>query len=225
MLRLPQSALFESYAFSKLFPRLIEEDKWDEYDYIGTISWKAPLKFARAFFFGPFNMSDIIAQTPEGTDVIALVGQQGEYNLLERAEDAHPRFGEAWRGLLRAFDMFTPEQIETNGYTAFYCNYWLAKPAHVKTFIPFISKAQRLLINLPTIQEALWTDAKYLNNTKIAREVFGLNYYPNHPFLLERLTPFYFGVQNLKIFVYKKFGVVTDALPIESIQSSTRKEG
>lgn len=210
-MKLPKTPFFETFAFTDIFPELIESDRWDTYDYIGTVSWKAPLKFAESFKFGPFIMVDILKQTPNGTDVIALVGQKDPINILESAEEAHPRFGEAWRGLLQAYNRFTPEQIETTGMEPFYCNYWLAKPRYVKDFISFMQTAHIHMTNLSTIQDALWTNAKYLNNTKVSQDVFGLDYYTNHPFVLERLSPFFFGVQKLNIFIYKKFRVVWSA--------------
>lgn len=216
MLRLPQSVFFETYAFTNMFPDLIAKDRWSEYDYVGTLSWKAPLKFVRSFKFGPLEMDAVLGAAPPGADVIALVGQRDTANILNMTNRSHPRFSEVWTGLLEAYGNYTRAEIATDDMIPFYCNYWLAKPEYVVKFIPFMQKAHRLLSNLTTIQDALWSDAKYVSNTKVAQSVFGLDYYAYHPFVLERLTPFFFNVQKLNIFVYKKYKRVFNAPALEN---------
>lgn len=203
---LPQSLLFESYAFTYIFPRRIETDAWHEYEYVGTISWKAPLKFEQLFYFGSLNLTDVLAGAEPGTDVIALVGDS--QNMVTRANGIHPRFKEVWTGLLQAFERFSPEEISTEGMTVFYCNYWFAKPEHVVRFIPFMKKAQQMLKTLPSIQAALWSDSDYPKNTNLTSKIINLDYYPYHPFVLERLAPFFFNVEKLKIHVHKQVGDV-----------------
>ena len=206
IIKLPQSVFFETYAFTHIFPARIESDAWHEYEYVGTISWKAPLKYEHALRLGPLNMTDVVTSAPPGTDVIALLGQKNEsQNLLGKAVKLHPRIKVIWFGLLRSFQKFSAHEISTEGMTPFYCNYWLAKPEHVVRFIPFMQEAQRQMENLPSIQDALWSDAHYLKNTNLTQKVFGLDYYTYHPFVLERLTPFFFNVEKLSIHIYGIF--------------------
>lgn len=209
ILKLPKSIFFETYAFTHTFPDRIKKDAWHKYEYVGTISWKAPLKFEHAFRFGPLNMTEVVESAPPGTDVIALVGQKNEsQNMVDKAVVMHQRLKEIWDSLLKAYERYSPEEISTDGMSAFYCNYWLAKPEHVMKLIPFMKKAHTLLESLTSIQDALWSNAHYLDNKALSQKVFGLNYYTYHPFVLERLTPFFFNTEKLSIYVYKKFSKV-----------------
>lgn len=211
--RLPSTVFFETDVFVNHFPRLMAKDLWTQYDYVGTISWKAHIKFSMAFNFGMFNLTDIIASAPENVDVIGFVGQaKGKaVSMLLEAKKVHKRFEEIWTGLLDAFSTYTPEQISTNGMIPFYCNYFLAKPQHMVRFLPFIKQAQNYLQHLPSIQEALWSDPKYtVGKATVAKAVFNRTVYAYHPFILERLTPFFFNVENRSIYVYKKFSIVAE---------------
>lgn len=211
MIRLNASVFFETEAFTAHFPSLMIKDKWELYDYIGTISWKAHIKFTKAFGFGMFNLSDVISSAPDNVDVIALVGQRDAKfdNMLNESTRNHKRFDEIWIGLLQAFNRFTPEQISTHGMIPFYCNYWIAKPQYVARFIPFMKEAHGYLTNLSSIQDALWSNPKYIGNKHVAKVVFGRKYYAYHPFILERLSPFFFNMENRSIYVYKQFVNIT----------------
>lgn len=211
MITLNQSVFFETELFTKHFPTLMVTDNWSNYDYVGTISWKAHLKFTQAFHFGMFNLSDAITSAPPDVDVIALVGKHDSnfVSMLNESTKSHPKFAYIWIQLFSQFPEFTPEQISTRGMIPFYCNYWLAKPDLVARFIPFMEKAQYLLTNLAPLQEALWSNPKYVGNKHVAEAVFGRKYYAYHPFILERLTPFFFNAENRSIYVYKHFKNIT----------------
>lgn len=210
MLKVPSSVYFESYAFVHSFPALAMKDQWDKYDYVGTLSWKAPLKFKYSFDFGHLSMKSVLQKAPNSSDVIAFVGEKNAHDLLNKTNRLHPRFQEVWSGLLSAFNRYSDHEISTVGMTPFYCNYWLARPQHVRQLILFLTDAHGFLQNLTTIQEALWSNAGYLSNKKLSQAVFGLDYYAYHPFVLERLTPFFFNSKNLNIFVHKKLKAVTN---------------
>ena len=214
VVRLPQTVFFETYAFTNIFPDKIIADEWENYDYVGTVSWKAPLKFMENFRFGKLVMSSIVKRAPDDADVIALVGQHlTNYTMLEKASQAHPRFKEVWEGLLGAFNKYTPEEISTEGMTPMLCNYWLARPQHAIKFIDFMKKAHHLMETLPSIQEPLWSNALYWANKNLTQKIFGLDYYAYHPFVLERLTPFFFNSENLNVFLYMRYKRVWNIQP------------
>ena len=207
---LPQSVFFESVVFIDIIPQLINE--WINYDYVGTISWKAFHKFKYLFEVGELSIPDAVSSAPAGVDVIGLLGSIRNLthgrpiSMLKKATNMHPRFSDIWSKLLGAMN-YTSQQISTEGMTPFYCNYFLTKPAHMLKFISFIREATELIQSLTSIQEDLWSDAHYKGNTKnntgIAKRVFGRDYYAYHPFIGERLSPFFFNAQNLSIYVYK----------------------
>lgn len=204
VLKLPQNKFFESFAITSMFPDLVERDQWLKYDWVGTVAWKVPVKFLGGFSFGPFNISDILASAPVGTDVIGLAGAKGARSVLANTKDQR-HFWKVWSGLLTAFNRYTPHQISTAGMKPFYCNYWLARPEHVLKLIGFTKRVQFLLDNLTSIQGALWSKHDYFPNAKLTQKVFGLDYYTYHPFILERITPFFFHAEKLNVFIYKSF--------------------
>ena len=226
MIKLNQSVFFETELFTKHFPTLMVTDKWSEYDYVGTISWKAHIKFTKAFNFGMFNLSDAVTSAPPNVDVIALVGQKNPRfdNMLNESNKNHHKFAFIWTELLSQFPQFTPEQVSTDGMIPFYCNYWLAKPQHVIRFIPFMERAQHLLTNLTSIQEALWSNPRYVGNKHVAKSVFGRKYYAYHPFILERLTPFFFNAEHRSIYVYKHFKNITQLKKKKKKRSTEAEE-
>lgn len=206
LIMLPQSVFFESVVFIDIIPQRINE--WINYDYVGTVSWKAFHKFEKVLKVGELSIPDAVSSAPAGVDVIGLLGWSKNLtngkpiSMLTKANNMHHRFSDIWSKLLGAMN-YTSQQISTEGMIPFHCNYFLTKPAHMLKFISFIRTATNLMQSLTSIQEDLWSDVHYKNNIDIAKRVFGRDSYAYHPFIGERLSPFFFNAQNLSIYIYK----------------------
>ena len=196
--RLPRSIYFESYAIANIFPKDFVE--WDKYQYVGTFSWKFHEKLS-------FKLKDIPRLMDylhkNNIDVVGFFYPEFRYNnltMMQQADLPHPKFSAVWKPLMESFgDRFTTEQIVGCCANEFYANYFVAKINMVQQLCNFTKEIHRRLDTIPAIQNDLWSDSTYYScgsdDTQL-RSIFNRTYYTYHPFVLERITPFYFNSIN-----------------------------
>ena len=137
---------------------------------------------------------------PPGTDVVGLIG--GRRNMVDLGNAFHPRFKKIWIPLLKSFGTFSDDQIEMKSAKPFYSNYFLAKSSLMHELCPFVKAVQDRMTTLRTIQNNLWADPKYGDtNKEVAIRIFNRSYYSYHPFIIERLAPFYFYTRNTSVYL------------------------
>ena len=130
--------------------------------------------------------------------------------MLWQAKYSHKRFNEIWYPLLKSFShnnipRYKPKEISTSNMTVFFFNYWLTKPRIMLNFAEFMRTVHEQLSNLEGIQDALWSDSGYeIKNIPLAQAIFKKDYYTFHPFILKRISPFYFNTKNYSINVHRK---------------------
>jgi hypothetical protein len=93
-----------------------------------------------------------------------------------------------------------------NTYYGGFSNLWIAKKDFVVDYLKFAKKTMFFLDNSPhLISELLLSDSKYpgvLIKTNILQEKFGFNYYPYHPFVMERLISLFTKTKHCKVVFY-----------------------
>jgi hypothetical protein len=123
-------------------------------------------------------------------------------NPIIKLYDVHPRvgcyalasyyhgeaFSRTWNWML---DQHGISQETNSKYAGFYANLWISKRDFFIEFLAFAKKTIQMLENAPPeIQELLNSDSKHVGSlcgTGKLKEKFGYDWYPQHPFIMERL--------------------------------------
>ena len=194
------TVLFESI----MYDSWLEEnyDDWKDFDYVGTISWKAPFKI---------RMPDIdklavfLENNKDNYDIAAFY--HIDMNMIDRTTYYHPKFRTLWIKILSKLG-YSIDQILNNNIKGFYCNYWITTPKLMLDYINFFKKVKNVINNYQDIQDDLWSDSKFQSTTLLTPEQcmqkFGIPHYPYHPFIYERMPCVYFEY-NAKILITDKF--------------------
>lgn len=202
VLKIPSSVYLENCMYGFLLEQLLKQESipWDTYDYVGTLSWKAPSKIA-------IPDMDAVSRylRVSDHDVVAFCFNASTLSLVTQASMTHRAFRSIWCELLDQLGM-DAEDVDTK-VRPFYCNYWIAKPSWLKKYILFYMQAQLVLETHEPLQAALWSDSEYaLSSLSSERclKVFSRPYYPHHPFVCERLPSVFFTTQGARILYYTK---------------------
>lgn len=109
-------------------------------------------------------------------------------------------------GALRAFEAlltemgFTQEEIDTAARNkCFWRSSYLIKPSALMQITSLMLRAMEVVERSPKIGALFGVNSGYVGDPKVAKEVFGTEYYQLHPFLFERLPAFFAGVLGLKV--------------------------
>lgn len=198
---IPTTFYLESVMYDYILMR--RKSEWEHADYVGTLSHNAIEKLQSVD-----AIQDILENgKKDDGDVIAFM-YRGD-PLLGTAERWHPGFLHIWAGALR-FQGFQPEHILSEDIPSFYANYWAARPSIMKEYIGFFKKMKISLDVLPNVSELVWNDSGYGCREGVAKldedrcmEIWGVPWYPFHPFVFERLPCFFFWVCRRKLVVAK----------------------
>ena len=183
---------------SHILPKYFHE--WKNYDYVGSIAWKFREKQLHfngvdMFIYPDYFTELMLRIDAKNVDLISFIHQR-PHTLIEQAKICHPKFQLMWQPLLASFG-FTDHQILKCSTEPFYANYWIAKTAMVKQFSQFVGDVQLRMTTLQSIQNILWSDSTYKTTGNLSvdtnlKSIFNRSYYTYHPFILERLAPFFF---------------------------------
>jgi hypothetical protein len=196
--KLGNSILFENAFFPILQTK---QQEWETKQYVGLVSYNIVKKQSLKYF--PLRRT---IEESDNADVIAFFKYSGK-DLITQATYFHPKFLDIWLDLLlkMGFDM---KDILSDKIPMYPCNCWIAKPEWMKRYIEFVMKAIHIMDTDDYIKKLLYTDSGYRSNLskKQLIKISGQPYYTHHPFVLERLSCFFFWVNNAKVFS-KNIGV------------------
>jgi hypothetical protein len=161
--------------------------EWKDYDYVGTISWKASHKCRIP------DMQTLINYVHNhNADIVPF--WPGNCNLVQQATYHHPNFKSLW---IKMFDQLNiPETDAMNpNVVPFFSNYWITKSTLMLKYIEFFRTAKYILDTYPDIQKELWEDSLYAGDSlskEKCMELYEKPYYPYHVFIYERLPCYFF---------------------------------
>lgn len=135
-------------------------------------------------------------------DVIALAACR-THTLYRFADRWHPGFMKIWQLLMRRVlgddeTSCAATRIEYD-ILPFYCNYWIAKKPVFDKFCEFVSACMECIRNDPELTELCLQDSKYQGGNLTPEQLMGIGgrpYYTFHPFITERLMPFFVAVNS-----------------------------
>lgn len=187
---IPTNKYLENFMYEKWF--LENKDLWINYDYVGTLSWKAYKKIN----IDKIDFIENKIKNEPRPDVIPFYYLN--YKLVDSANEAHPKFKKIWVNWLNKLG-FNEKVSTDDSIPSFYCNYWMAKPEWLLKYIEFFNCAKTILENEKTLQDDVNSNSMYLVgniSTTKCMEIFGNPYYTYHCFLFERLPCFFFWINN-----------------------------
>lgn len=172
----------------------------DDFDFLGTISYRAPEKGLTA---DGVRRRLAVAETTRATqkiDVVAFQTPAPRGGLLAVARHYHGDvFVKVWHLVLSRLG-YTDHDILTDDVRPYYCNYWVCSPKFMKRFLTFQKRVFDVMEH-SDISTLLSSDSHYEGkmSTERRKSVFGHSYYTLHPFVLERLSCFFFQREGASI--------------------------
>lgn len=149
-----------------------------------------------------------VAEIMHGSyDVVGLYPfAQQNHNMYQFAETCHPGFMVAWERLMKALgENDWAKHKDGAAPAAFYCNMWMMKADKLAEFQGFLRRALEVMDSDAELVKLLNVDSKYkdvlvfLDRNK-AREVYGgVEYYPLHAFIQERLVCYWVHSRGLRL--------------------------
>ena len=187
VIKIDSSVLFESIVFDSW---LIDNfHDWNNYDYIGFLSWKFEQKIPFASLEYAFN----ILNYDNSIEVFPLF--YGNPIYFFDAKNLYPILDILFDNL-----GFEKNFISNNRFKPFYCNYWIAKKNILIEYIYFFKRCVNIINSNKDIQNLIWDNIHYANIANIdLMKIFNKPYYCYHPFIYERIPIFFF--HNKKIYI------------------------
>lgn len=140
----------------------------------------------------PENLNAFLDRS--SADVVSLVKTK-KHDLILVAERFHPYFGRTLRTLLTVMGI---GMHDFECEDSVYFNYFLASEEFMTHFSFFIADAIKVMIEHPELRALAWMDSKY-NKQFPLTHLFGIDYWPLHPFIAERLISCYIKLTNPKV--------------------------
>jgi len=185
---------FESSAILKCF-----EQHKDSFDYFAILSHRFGIKTGHNILMQPQNVQNIInEQEPE----MIIFQNHKDHDTIALADNTHPKFRYIWNYIHEKIGYPTHHEKYLN---VIYANQFCMKKELYQKFVNYLKAAIEVMSNKEDVelQSLLWVDSGYKPNYKYWREnlkrKLGIDYYPMHPFVLERfITNFtHFYVKNI----------------------------
>jgi len=173
-------------------------DEWRDQDWVGCIAHSAHLKQPR---FGDIPMV-LDEAAANHRDVCAFL-YRGD-PLVRTAERWHPGFIDAWRRIWNIRTDMDIDMIDRSTYS-FYCNYWATTPQKMMDYCRVMNNLKHRIERDTVLRDLLWRDSSYQKRGDVAsipvekrRHLWGVEYYPLLPFVMERIPCFYFSITKTK---------------------------
>jgi hypothetical protein len=177
---------------NEVIERLIDYGKHKESDYFGVFSHS----FQHKIHIWPKNIFEAINQSEY--DVYSFFAGMKTNNIFLKGDAWHENFSLVCKKILEK--MGYRQDIADHEYKTrciVYQNHFVAK---AKVYEDYVNKVLRPALHIMStdeeIKEIIWKDAKYHKSKKSEvrerlMEQIGVDYYPYHPFVCERLFSFY----------------------------------
>lgn len=172
---------YQDYTFENTFWQQLDEikEKWINYDMVGTLSFssykKINLSYIDHFIKNKLYLSFSYYHFFNTNNHMPSINT-----------NVHPYFNDIWND--------TIDKLYLLNTTESFCNYWICKP---KLMISFIKWYTDLLLPQLINNKYIFENANYNTSNNLLTEenlikLWGKPYYPNMPFILERINKCFF---------------------------------
>ena len=176
----PTTVYCESFVITELLIQRIDE--WKSCDYVGMISHKARGKCCI-----PEEFSKLEIAKAEGYQIIGFNFAPSADAYLIDAFKEHKNLED----ILTTLAQLVPLNLDKT--VPIWCNYWFMTPSVLYKYIVFLRHIKTIFESNTELKRLLWEDAGWQKPPKNFTEVTGLEYFPHHPFVMERITGFFAG--------------------------------
>lgn len=175
--------------------KFVMETKCDK---VAVCSWQLRAK-QRGYYVG--RPKPITQEVLEGNfDILALTKNTKYHTMLAQGAQAHEYFQPTFNKIVEAIGKRSPGEVKNPIYQNHHCTRTDIYQDYVKNWL---LPAMEAMENDKEIKELCFRDAKYSMATPLGlanvKKELGLDYYPHHPFLLERLFSVYHNVMKIKV--------------------------
>lgn len=157
-------------------------DEWKSCDYVGMISHKAREKCVI-----PKEFSRLDRAKAEGYQIICFNFAPSVDFYFKDGYKQHKNL----EAIVSILGELVPLNLEST--VPIWANYWFMTPSVLYKYIVFLRHMKSILENNTELKRLLWEDAGFMKPTANFTEVTGLEYFPHHPFVMERITGFFAG--------------------------------
>ena len=180
---------------SSVIAKLVMETKADR---IGVCSWKLRAK-QRGFYIG--RPKPITQEVIEGDyDILSFTKNTKYHTMLALAAQSHAYFQPTFDKILAAIGKTRPGEVKNPIYQNAFCCRREIYQDYVQNWL---SPSMEVMENDSEIKNLCFKDSNYSNlsgeSAANLQKQIGLNYFPMHPFLLERLFSVYHNVMKIKV--------------------------
>jgi hypothetical protein len=187
-LKLDQTHYFESEAFRML-------KNLPNVENIGFLTPSSKHKIK------DFSIEKLLKLNP---DPIVFLYGGGIHKYVPTEKQAVESHGEKFLTIWKyVLDKHLISHSVMNTYCAGFSNLWIAKRDFVVEYLKFAKTTMFFLDNSPEqIKKIIFSDSEYpglLIKTNVLQEKFGFNYYPYHPFIMERLISLFTRLKHHKV--------------------------
>jgi hypothetical protein len=177
-------------------------------NWIGSISWKA---LKKTYVNVIDQMLSDTTLVDEGFDVLGF-WTPSEFDPHYCNSTMHIQSNSAHTGLIE-FIQYILEGINESDehislirqayptFKSFYGSYFVARPAFMQEYINWIRRVMVFIAKDPVARTYVWSDSHYRGDASVPLKVYGVEFYPLHPFVGERLLQYFFNSRNAKIFL------------------------
>jgi len=198
-----KSPFFENVVYDILDEK---REMWQEEDFLGIITYSADIKWIYKDITQIEWQQIRESMKKKNLDVLGLypldfVCANQSMSYLHAATLFHGmNFYLAWCRILECLG-YTKTQCTSHDVQAFFCNWWIGKPESFRRYINFYKKVKHLIENDHLVQKHIMHNAYYIGREtmspeQIAEIFHGKEYFMLHPFILERLLPFFFHFEK-----------------------------
>ena len=195
---IPTTFYLESVMYTTILQR--RRTEWEHAEYVGTIAHTAVQKL-----YDLSGIYDTLRHASNEHGDVAAFLYRGD-SLLAAAEKWHPGFLRIWAASLRYLG-FPLDKVMSEEIPSYYCNYWAATPETMKDYIQFFKSFTHALETLPFVSDEVWNDSSYSGrgpdiaglSSDQCMKIWGVEHYPFHPFVCERIPCFFFWVTGRKL--------------------------
>jgi len=205
---IPSTYYFETYFYSHILGTIMDDMKLfssntnNNISWIGSLSWKADEKTNLAVV--NYMITDLALNS---YDVLGFYDMDD--SVWELTEVFHPGMMETMVYMLQGVGESTSDieklKLGKPAFQNFFGTYFVTRPRHMKGYIDWLSKIIRFMTTDRKAQNMMWSNSGYGGNMDAAKKVFGLSYYPMHPFLGERFVQYYFNVRGFKVMLMSDY--------------------
>lgn len=199
---LPPTILFENYMYDEWLLNNYEE--WKDYDYVGTLSWKAHTKILLPDIY---KLSNFLYNNNYDLVPFYVINDQ---QLLDSIDNKQPNNKKILKLLFE--ELGYPNDFISNKFIEFYCNYWIATPKVMLDYINIFKKCKNIINSNQDIQKLLWNYIEYKGelDDEMLIQIFGSLRYSYHPFIYERIPYLYLSKYKiLHPYILYKNGIYT----------------